>query len=180
MTIARDAEYTQVDDVETTDGQDGNVSRRQLIRTAAVAGTVVVAGVGLAACSSNSNTGSGSTGGSPATTGGGAPATTGGGGGASGGTALAKTSDIPVGGGMIFTDHSVVVTQPAAGTFKGFGTTCTHLGCTVDKVANGLIECPCHGSRYSVVDGTVKAGPAPRPLPSKNVSVSGGEVMLDS
>jgi Rieske Fe-S protein len=191
MTIARDTEYTQVDDVETTDGQDGKVSRRNLIRTAAVAGTVVAAGVGLAACGSNnssSGTPSGSGGSavgtsdsSPeGTTAGGTTTGGSGGSGGSGGTPLGKTSDIPVGGGMVFADKKVVVTQPAAGTFKGFGTTCTHLGCQVDKVANGLIECPCHGSRYSVVDGSVKAGPAPRPLTAEKISVSGGQVMLDT
>ncbi len=31
---------------------------------------------------------------------------------------IAKTTDIPVGGGKIFTSPQVVVTQPVAGTFK--------------------------------------------------------------
>jgi Rieske Fe-S protein len=50
----------------------------------------------------------------------------------------------------------------------------------VDKVANGLIQCPCHGSRYSVTDGSVKAGPAPRPLPAANITVQGSKIMLES
>jgi len=79
---------------------------------------------------------------------------------------------------MIFADKQVVVTQPVAGTFKGFSTTCTHLGCQVDKVADGLIQCPCHGSRYSVADGSVKAGPAPRPLPAENITVQGTQIVL--
>ena len=92
---------------------------------------------------------------------------------------LGKTSDIPVGGGVIYTSDKVVVTQPTAGTFKGFSSTCTHLGCTVNKVADGLIQCPCHGSKYSVTDGSVKSGPAPKALPAANVSVSNGQVVLN-
>jgi len=40
-------------------------------------------------------------------------------GGASG-TVLGPTSEVPVGGGMIFTSQKVVATQPTAGTFKAF------------------------------------------------------------
>ena len=152
---------------------DGNqVSRRQLMRTAAVAGTVLAAGAGLAACSSSgsaSQTGSGSGAGPGSSSGSGSSA-----------QVLAKTSDIPVGGGVVYPNQHVVVTQPTAGTFKGFSSTCTHLGCTVNKVADGLIQCPCHGSKYSVVDGSVKAGPAPKPLPAETVSVKNNQIVLGS
>lgn len=134
------------------------VSRRQLMRTAAVAGTVLAAGAGLAACSSGSSDSSSQ----------------------SGPAVLGKTSDIPVGGGVIYRDQHVVVTQPTQGTFKGFSATCTHLGCTVSTVADGLIQCPCHGSKYSVADGSVKAGPAPKPLPSENITVKNDQITLSS
>jgi nitrite reductase/ring-hydroxylating ferredoxin subunit len=97
---------------------------------------------------------------------------------AGGGTALGSTSEIPVGGGKIFTSEKVVVTQPTAGQFKGFSAICTHLGCTVDKIADGTIDCPCHGSMYSVKDGHVVHGPAPKPLPAKQINVSGGKISL--
>lgn len=147
---------------------DGQLSRRRMIRNAAIAGGVVAAGVGIAACGSSDSGSSGSSGSGSS------------GGGASGPTVLGNTSDIPVGEGKIFADQKVVVTQPVAGTFKGFSSTCTHLGCTVNKVANGLIQCPCHGSMYSVTDGSVKGGPAPKPLPAANITVKGSQVVLDA
>jgi Rieske Fe-S protein len=92
--------------------------------------------------------------------------------------ALATTSEIPLGGGMIFTAQTVVVTQPSAGDFKAFSAVCTHMGCVVNKIANGTIDCPCHGSQYSIKDGAVVAGPAPAPLPSKTIKVSGDSIIL--
>jgi Rieske Fe-S protein len=100
------------------------------------------------------------------------------GGGGGGGSSLGKTSDIPVGGGKVFAAQKVVVTQPAKGEFKAFSATCTHQGCTVAKVADGTIDCPCHGSKYHVADGTVAKGPAAKPLPAAQIKVSGGEIKL--
>ncbi|MFD6160317.1 ubiquinol-cytochrome c reductase iron-sulfur subunit [Nocardia sp. NPDC060256] len=90
------------------------------------------------------------------------------------GNALAKTADIPVGGGVIVGD--TVVTQPSAGTFVGLSATCTHAGCTVASVANGTINCPCHGSKYKL-DGSVSNGPATKALAAKTVRVVGDSVV---
>lgn len=84
-----------------------------------------------------------------------------------------KTADIPVGGGVVLKDAKVVVTQPKAGEFKAFSAVCTHKQCTVSKVADGTIDCPCHGSEFSAVDGSVVKGPAEKPLAPKTVAVSG-------
>ncbi|HEX4092047.1 MAG TPA: Rieske (2Fe-2S) protein [Trebonia sp.] len=103
-------------------------------------------------------------------------------GGSSGGAAsgaLTATSDIPVGGGKIFDTQLVVVTQPSAGQYKAFSAVCTHMGCTVNQIANGRIDCPCHGSEYSIKDGAVLAGPAPRPLPAKSIKVTGDSIFLE-
>lgn len=97
---------------------------------------------------------------------------------ASAGTALGSTSDIPEGGGTVFKDQKIVVTQPKSGEFKAFSAVCTHLGCTVNQVLDGTIDCPCHGSKFNIADGSVAHGPATRPLPAKSITVSGNSITL--
>ena len=94
------------------------------------------------------------------------------------GNALTATSKIPVGSGMIFPEPQVVVTQPSAGEFKAFSAVCTHMGCIVNQISNGTIDCPCHGSQYSITTGDVVSGPAPRPLPAKQIKVTGDSIFL--
>jgi Rieske Fe-S protein len=152
----------------------------------------VLAGVGLVglasaitACgagASSSAAAAGNAGTTPAAPGSAAPAGSSAAGGASSApaaNALAATSQIPVGSGMIFSGPQVVVTQPSAGEFKAFSAICTHMGCIVNQVSNGTIDCPCHGSQYNITTGDVVAGPAPKPLPAKQIKVSGGSIFLD-
>jgi nitrite reductase/ring-hydroxylating ferredoxin subunit len=135
---------------------------RETTRRAALAGAGF-AGLAatLAACGGESSGGSVA---APAGHSASAKAATGGGSGSS--ASLASTSEIPVGGGKVFSAEKVVVTQPAAGEFKGFSAVCTHLQCLVDQVAGGTIDCPCHGSQFSVKNGSVVTGPATSPLPA--------------
>jgi Rieske Fe-S protein len=74
---------------------------------------------------------------------------------------------------MIFPEQNIVVTQPTDGTFQAFNATCTHQGCQVAGVSGDTISCACHGSQYSVADGSVTRGPALRGLAKKTVTVSG-------
>jgi len=148
-----------------------------LSRRAVVAGVGGVAAAGLlTAC------GGGSTATAPATTAAAEPApsasTPSSAPSASSGTELTSTSDVPVGGGTVFADQDVVVTQPTAGDFKAFSATCTHQGCKVKSVADGVIVCPCHGSKFAIADGAVTAGPAKSPLPEKTISVEGDSILL--
>jgi Rieske Fe-S protein len=151
----------------------------------------VLAGVGLVglagAVSACGSGGSGSpsagtsAGAPPATGAASAPSSASGGGASTGGaqgSALATTSEIPVGSGKIFTSEKVVVTQPNSGDFKAFSAVCTHMGCIVATISNGTIDCPCHGSQYSISTGAVVGGPAPSPLPAQSINVSGSNIFL--
>ncbi|MFF0303251.1 Rieske (2Fe-2S) protein [Streptomyces sp. NPDC004562] len=97
---------------------------------------------------------------------------------AGGGAALAKAADIPEGGGKVFDAEKVVVSQPAAGDFKAFSTICTHQKCPMTDLKEDTLSCACHGSQFSVLDGSVKKGPATKPLEEKKVSVSGDSITL--
>jgi Rieske Fe-S protein len=97
--------------------------------------------------------------------------------GANGPAVLARTTDIPVGGGTVLTDKRIVITQPQAGSFHAFTAICTHLGCIVNSVSGGTINCPCHGSKYSIVNGSVVNGPAPLPLAAVSITVQGTSIV---
>ncbi|MEU6260675.1 Rieske (2Fe-2S) protein [Streptomyces sp. NPDC047043] len=97
---------------------------------------------------------------------------------ASAGQELAKTSEIPVGGGKIFKEEKVVVTQPKKDDFKAFSAVCTHQGCTVGTISDGIIHCPCHKSEFHIADGSVAKGPAAKPLPAEQIKVDGNSIRL--
>jgi len=94
------------------------------------------------------------------------------------GTVLGMAAEIPVGGGKIYTAAKVVVTQPSQGEYKAFSAICTHVGCLCNQVANGTIDCPCHGAKFKITDGSVVTGPAPTALAAKNVTVANGKIFL--
>ncbi|MBO0848021.1 MAG: Rieske (2Fe-2S) protein [Pseudonocardia sp.] len=152
----------------TDELSDGPLSRRSAL---AVGGVATASAAMLAAgCSTYTSSGNGSGASAPASAAQGAEPVA--------GSALGPASSVPVGGGRVFTDQKVVVTQPAAGQFKAFSAVCTHKGCTVNKVADGTIDCPCHGSKFKIADGSVAHGPAEQPLPAKKVDTDGGTLRL--
>ena len=97
---------------------------------------------------------------------------------AGGGTELASVADVPVGGGLVLKEQKLVLTQPTAGEIKAFSSRCTHMGCAVGAVKDGLILCPCHGSKFAIADGAPKEGPAKKPLEPAEVTVNGGKITL--
>ncbi|WP_395293990.1 Rieske (2Fe-2S) protein [Kitasatospora hibisci] len=112
---------------------------------------------------------------------------------ASGGSSTAKTSapakpkepvvvgpaaDVPVGGGKVYREQKIVVTQPSAGQYEAFSAVCTHAGCVVDKVEDQLIKCPCHGSSFNMSTGARVEGPAKLPLPEYQVAVDGDNLRV--
>ncbi|KRF11622.1 hypothetical protein ASG90_18085 [Nocardioides sp. Soil797] len=88
--------------------------------------------------------------------------------------ALVAAADVPEGSGVILDD--VVVTQPTKGEFKAFSATCTHMQCKVSEIDTS-IHCACHGSQFSIADGSVEAGPASDPLPEESVKLAGKNVV---
>lgn len=92
------------------------------------------------------------------------------------GETLGPTADVPVGGGTIYPDQKIVVTQPTEGDFKAFTAVCTHQSCLVAKVTAESIDCTCHGSKFSVEDGTVLNGPATSGLTPVSVTVDGDQI----
>ncbi|MEV6348593.1 Rieske (2Fe-2S) protein [Actinoplanes sp. NPDC051851] len=96
-------------------------------------------------------------------------------GGAAGGATLALAADVPSGGGIIQGDY--VITQPTSGEYKAFSKICTHQGCEVNEVADGTINCPCHGAKFSITDGSPTSGPAQKALTETQVKVDGDNIV---
>ena len=148
-------------------------SRRTVLACVGTACAAVLAG-----CSTYNSNNGGVAGSQPAPASSSAPPPTEAGSGtAAGPAALASTSDVPVGGGKILTDKKIVLTQPKSGEFHGFSAVCTHAGCTVGSVSDGTINCPCHGSRFSITNGSVVNGPAASPLPAVDIKVQGKSIV---
>ena len=165
--------------------QDSQLSQsRQLppSRRALLAGAGVTCAAMLAGCTTHDANNGGftpATSGTATSAGGSAPAT---GGSAATGSApaagaLAATSQVPDGGGKIIDGKNIVITQPQAGSFKAFTAVCTHQGCIVNSVSGGTINCPCHGSKFSIANGSVVNGPAPSPLAPVNIEVQGTSIV---
>ncbi|GAA1584198.1 Rieske (2Fe-2S) protein [Kribbella hippodromi] len=158
---------------------DTTRDRRTVLRCAAMAALVGASAPILAACGGNDTGGSGTSGGTtgtaPSASGSGPASGTPSAGGS--GTVLGPVADVPVGGGKVFTDAKVVVTQPTAGQYKGFSAICTHQGNPIGSVENGQIVCPFHNSHFSITDGSPVSGPASTPLPAVNVKVQGTNIV---
>lgn len=150
---------------EQFNAPDG-LNRRHVL---AAAGAVGAAGV-LAACSNGGNP-------APSTAVPEPPKETGG---KTGGSVVAQTADVPVGGGLVVDNKMVVVTQPKEGQFKAFTSICPHEGCTVGRVTADSIICPCHGSEFSAETGDVTRGPAMTGLTPVAIRVSGTDIVAET
>lgn len=140
-------------------------SRRALLGCAGAACAAALAG-----CATYNSGNGGIAGSSP-------PATPAGTAGPGGSAVLARTADVPVGGGTILAGRKIVITQPKAGTFAAFTAVCTHLGCLVTSITGGTINCPCHGSKFSITNGSVINGPATTPLARVTIKVHGTAII---
>ncbi|WP_406860244.1 Rieske (2Fe-2S) protein [Streptomyces sp. HUAS MG47] len=130
--------------------------RRTVLKGAALAGA---AGLGVAACSTESKLGHAK---NPTPT---AP------------VELGAASEVPVGGAKLYREQRLMVHCPAQGQYKAFSAQCTHAGCVLDKIEDNEGNCPCHGSRFDVTTGKSLKGPATAPLPAVPVKVVGGKLI---
>jgi Rieske Fe-S protein len=90
------------------------------------------------------------------------------------GKLLTALDKVPENGGVVI--GSVVVTRGSGEDVHAFSAVCPHQGCLVDRVADGSIDCPCHGSRFDASSGKRVAGPAKSPLSEVPVTVRDGSV----
>ncbi len=125
------------------------MKRRDVLKAGALSGVLALTGVAASSCSSETATMSSDS---------------------------ISLTDIPVGGGMIIAEPPLVVTQPSQGEVKAFTSICTHQGCKVNAVSDNQIFCPCHGSIFSAIDGSVMRGPATEGLSAAAVSVDGTQI----
>jgi Rieske Fe-S protein len=157
--------------------QDSTLTRRHVV-TVGAAAAVGAAGVTTLAACGGSSSGSGT--GASTSTGAADPSSASpGASSGAGSAALAKVSDVPVGGAISANSAEgkpIILSQPTAGDIVAFSAICTHMGCTVAP-AGAQLKCPCHGSVYKASDGSVVNGPAPNPLAPFNVSVSGQDIV---
>lgn len=72
--------------------------------------------------------------------------------------------DYPIGSVTTFQDQLTYMVRTPQG-FYAETAICQHLGCITEwHPEDNVIECPCHGSRYTM-DGAIVRGPTPSPLP---------------
>lgn len=92
---------------------------------------------------------------------------------------VARPENVAAGAVLFMPRQKIIVARNAKGFFA-MSATCTHLGCmTRYEPLEGRIFCPCHGSQFDL-EGTVKAGPAPRPLPRLTLTLEGGFLVVDT
>ncbi|WP_410808874.1 Rieske (2Fe-2S) protein [Micromonospora sp. 067-2] len=94
---------------------------------------------------------------------------------ATSGTVLARTADVPVGGGTVVA--GVLVVQPTAGVFQAYDAACPHQGVQIAAPRDGVSTCPAHNSTFAVADGARLGGPATRGLTEIAVRVDGTDIV---
>jgi len=79
--------------------------------------------------------------------------------------------NFPAGSVTLIQDQNIFIVRASEGFFFSLSATCTHLGCITNwKSDEGIIACPCHGSKFNR-EGIVTGGPAPHPLPRFEMSL---------
>jgi len=94
-------------------------------------------------------------------------------------TVVGKPEEVAAGTVLVLLRKKIYVVRNDVG-FYALSSVCTHLGCMTRYEAerHGFF-CPCHGSQYTL-DGKVRVGPAPKPLPRVQITVERGLLVVDS
>lgn len=76
--------------------------------------------------------------------------------------------------------HKKVIAINSNDELKIYSSRCSHLGCTINKIENEKLVCPCHGSTYNL-SGKVVKGPASNPLKELNYKIDSekGEIIVE-
>jgi cytochrome b6-f complex iron-sulfur subunit len=146
-------------------GDVGGLPRRPVL----AAGGAAAAAALLGGCGGGDNGAAGSTTSSSTS-----PSTPG-----SSGGDLVELSKVPVGGAVSAKSpdgEPLIVARPSQGKAVAFSARCTHMGCTVAP-SGAKLQCPCHGSQFDPLTGSVLHGPAQRPLSTFPVKVEGDTVV---
>jgi Rieske Fe-S protein len=94
---------------------------------------------------------------------------------------VADWDELPIGGSKLFDDPGLlgpcILVRLDSERHAAFSQKCTHLGCPVlYEARQRKLHCPCHEGYFSVEDGSVLAGPPPRPLPRLELERRGAEL----
>ena len=92
-------------------------------------------------------------------------------------------SELPVGASFLFRypteNHPCILVRLGENEFAAYSQSCTHLMCPVHfHAGSGRLVCPCHEGYFSARDGSVLAGPPPRPLPRYPVELRDGSIWV--
>lgn len=68
-----------------------------------------------------------------------------------------------------------------SGTYYAIGNVCKHRGCLLSegRISGTSVVCPCHGSTYNLIDGSIVRGPTEEPEPAYSVMVDEERVLID-
>lgn len=93
---------------------------------------------------------------------------------------VAGATEVPIGGVKLFqyAGEQCILVRIGESSFAAYSQKCTHLSCAVYYAREqNRLECPCHEGYFSVLDGSVLAGPPPRPLPKVIIEQRGSDLV---
>jgi Rieske Fe-S protein len=94
------------------------------------------------------------------------------------GQTITDAVNVPKSGGVVIPEAGLVIVRDGDSGLRGFSAVCTHAGCIISDVIDGIIICPCHGSRFDAKTGAALSGPARTPLTPVAIKFDGKKVVI--